>query len=166
MNLDVSAKRDSSSRQEYAGTEKSFWKTSISFPHIIRVLHCKLCKLGMMVGKSHLQLGMGKLLSLPSVPQPQSTRLKARLKAQLLITAQWRYREDKEPFLTQGTFPHYSWRFSVLPTLRKTAWWKWGRRWVESATKKITGLAFLLNCPTCSHLKAVVLNLLFFFHCS
>lgn len=30
-----------------------------AFPHITRVLHYKLCKLGMLVGKGHLQLVMG-----------------------------------------------------------------------------------------------------------
>lgn len=71
------------------GVRNSFGKPPEAFPHITRVPHYKLCKLGMMVGKGPLQLGMSKLLSLPSVPQPQSTRLKARLKAQLLIIVQW-----------------------------------------------------------------------------
>ena len=35
----------------------------------------------------------------------------------------------------------------------------------KSATKKVTGLASLLNCLICSHLKAVVLDPFFCLHC-
>lgn len=86
-------------------------------PRPARVLHRKLHKLRMAVEKRSSPTWDGqtavRALSPPSQP---------RLEAWLIVPAQGQQGEDKGPFLVQGTFPHYSWMVSVLPTLRKTAW--------------------------------------------
>lgn len=109
----------------------------------------------MPVGKGHLQPVTVKPLSLHSAPQPPS-----QLEAGLLVTTQEQWGEDKRPLLSPGNFPPLFLDGFSSPNPQKNGWAKIRKEEKKKpATKKVTGLASLLNCPICSHLKAVVLDL-------